>query len=151
MSNDDLVYVGDRVNNRVQYSGQAAHSLKKTTASGKPAAPSEPHSISPVRPIGSSCFLLPDGTNKKEILNRSTLEVIGFFGGYGGHGLAEFYHIHSIATDSKGNIYLAESFGQRVLRWNYKGMSKSEDPRRQSRPVREDAAVLPRRVLQCVL
>ena len=29
--------------------------------------------------------------------------------------------IHNLAVDSKGNIYLGESFGQRVLRWSYKG------------------------------
>ena len=58
-----------------------------------------------------------------QILNRDTLEVVGFFGGHGGHGTGQFFHIHSIATDSKGNIYLGESFGMRALRWNYKGMS----------------------------
>lgn len=67
-------------------------------------------------------FYVPDGTNKKvQILDREPLEVVGFFGGHGGHGAAEFYHVHSIASDSKGNIYLGESFGQRALKWAYKG------------------------------
>jgi hypothetical protein len=48
--------------------------------------------------------------------------VVGYFGGHGGHGAAQFFHIHSIATDSKGNIYLGESFGKRALKWSYKGM-----------------------------
>jgi len=66
---------------------------------------------------------VPDGVNKKvQILSRDTLEVIGFFGGRGGRGFGEFFHIHSITSDSKGNIYLGESFGQRVYRYNYKGM-----------------------------
>ena len=69
---------------------------------------------------------IPDGTNKKvQILNRQTLEVVGTFGGHGGHGAAQFFHIHSIATDSKGNIYLGESFGKRALKWSYKGMEAS--------------------------
>ena len=69
---------------------------------------------------------IPDGTNKKvQILNRQTLEVVGYFGGHGGHGAAQFFHIHSIATDSKGNIYLGESFGKRALKWSYKGMEAS--------------------------
>ena len=29
----------------------------------------------------------------------------------------------AIATDSKGNIYLGESFGRRVLKWSFKGTS----------------------------
>ena len=63
---------------------------------------------------------MPDGSNKKvQILNRNTLELVGFFGG---HGTGQFFHIHSIASDSKGNIYLGESFGMRALRWNYKGI-----------------------------
>jgi hypothetical protein len=67
---------------------------------------------------------VPDGSNKKvQILSRETLEVLGYFGGSGGHGSGQFFHIHSIATDSKGNVYLGESFGMRALRWNYKGIS----------------------------
>jgi len=66
---------------------------------------------------------IPDGVNKKvQIVDRQTLEVVGWFGGHGGRGAAEFYHIHSISSDSKGNVYLGESFGHRILRWNYKGM-----------------------------
>ena len=65
---------------------------------------------------------VPKCTNKKvQILNRETLGVVGFFGGHGGHGAAEFYHIHSVASDSKSNIHLGESFGQRALKWAYKG------------------------------
>jgi hypothetical protein len=71
-------------------------------------------------------FYVPDGTNKKiQIVSRETLEVLGFVGGHGGHGALDFYHIHSIATDSKGNIYLGEvNAGRRALRYSYKGMSK---------------------------
>jgi hypothetical protein len=43
--------------------------------------------------------------------------------GYSGHGLGEFSHIHIIATDSKGNIYLGEvDTGRWVYRWNSKRM-----------------------------
>jgi hypothetical protein len=43
-------------------------------------------------------------------------------GGHGGHGPGQFFHLHSIATDSKGNIYIGESFGKRVARWKLLGM-----------------------------
>ena len=66
---------------------------------------------------------MPDGVNKKvETLDRSRLEVVGWFGGHGGHGIGQFFHIHNLAVDSKGNIYLGKSFGQRVMRRSYKGM-----------------------------
>ena len=45
------------------------------------------------------------------LLTRDRLEVVGSFGGHGGHGTGQFFHIHSIAIDSKGDIYLGESFG----------------------------------------
>ncbi|HXP88109.1 MAG TPA: hypothetical protein VN841_25485 [Bryobacteraceae bacterium] len=47
---------------------------------------------------------------------------MGSFSGHGAHGVGQFYHLHNIAVDSKGNIYLGESFGQRVVRWNYRRM-----------------------------
>ena len=60
---------------------------------------------------GQQFLYVSDGSNKKvQILNRETLQVVGFFGGYGGHGTGQFYHLHSIATDSKGNVYVGESF-----------------------------------------
>lgn len=38
------------------------------------------------------------------------------------HGVGEVSHIHSIAADSKGNIYLGEvDTGRRAYRWSYKG------------------------------
>ena len=38
--------------------------------------------------------------------------------------LANFYSVHSIATDSKGNIFTTETYrGQRVQKFVYKGMT----------------------------
>lgn len=122
ISNDDLVYVGDRRNNRIQvfkpdgtYIKEAYVERKTTGEEGTTfdfAFSSDPQ---------QQFLYIPDGTNKKvQIVSRQTLEVVGYFGGHGGHGAAQFFHLHSIATDSKGNIYLGESFGKRVLKWGYK-------------------------------
>jgi hypothetical protein len=35
----------------------------------------------------------------------------------------EFFHIHSIATDPKGNIITGESQGYRIQRFLYKGLT----------------------------
>jgi DNA-binding beta-propeller fold protein YncE len=124
ISNDDLVYVGDRRNNRIQVFKPDGTFVKESYVERKTTGEEGTTFDFAFSPDAQQKFLyIPDGTNKKvQILNRDTLEVLGFLGGHGGHGAQEFYHIHSIATDSKGNIYLGESFGQRALRWVYKGM-----------------------------
>jgi DNA-binding beta-propeller fold protein YncE len=125
ISNDGLVYVGDRVNNRVQVfqlDGKFVKEvyIERQTEAGEGTA----FDIAFSRDKAQQFFYVPDGSNKKvDIVDRKTLEVVGFFGGHGGHGAGEFYHIHSIVTDSKGNVYLGEvNNGRRVLRWNYQGM-----------------------------
>ena len=124
ISNDGLVYVGDRVNNRIQVFHPDGTFVKEAYIERKTSAPEGTAFDIAFSPDQRQQFIyVPDGSNKKvQILSRETLEVVGFFGGHGGHGTGQFFHIHSIATDSKGNIYLGESFGERVLRWNFKGM-----------------------------
>jgi hypothetical protein len=117
------VYVGDRVNNRIQVfhpDGAFVKEvyLERKTSGTEGVAFDIAFSLDKLQQF----FYVPDGTDKKvQILNRETLEVVGFFGGHGGHGAAEFYYIHSVASDSKSNIYLGESFGQPALKWAYKG------------------------------
>jgi hypothetical protein len=67
-----------------------------------------------------------DGSNKKvHILNRQTLEEVSTVGGHAGHNAREFFHVHSIAADSKGNLFLGEvNNGQRYYKYAFKGMSK---------------------------
>jgi len=127
ISNDGLVYVGDRVNNRVQVFKLDGTFVKegyieRKTAAGEGTAFDVAFSTDKQQRF----FYVPDGTNKKiQIVDRQSLEVLGFVGGHGGHGALDFYHIHSIATDSKGNIYMGEvNAGRRALKYTYKGMSK---------------------------
>jgi hypothetical protein len=121
VSNDGIVYVGDRVNNRMQafrldgtYINEVFIERSTTARFGTGFAAA--FSNDPQQRY----FYVPDGTNKKvQIVDRAAMEVVGFFGGYGGHGLGEFSHIHSIATDSMGNVYLGEvDTGRRAYRWN---------------------------------
>ena len=64
-----------------------------------------------------------DGMNQKIwVLDRASLEPIASFGD-GGRQPGEFYAPHSVATDSKGNLYTGETFeGKRVQKFNYKGI-----------------------------
>jgi hypothetical protein len=53
------------------------------------------------------------------------LEIIATVGGHAGHNAREFFHIHDVAADSKGNLYLGEvNNGQRYYKYAFKGMSK---------------------------
>ena len=66
---------------------------------------------------------LADGTNEKvRIILRESMEEITNFGD-GGRQPGQFYGVHSIATDSKGNIYTTETYeGKRLQKFVYKGM-----------------------------
>ncbi len=67
---------------------------------------------------------LADGRNQKvHIYDRQSLTELTNFG-EGGHYPGQFYSMHSIATDSKGNLYTTETYqGRRVQRFVYKGLA----------------------------
>ena len=67
---------------------------------------------------------MADGNNMKiRVLRRDTLEELTSFGD-GGRQPGQFYAVHSIAADSKGNLYTTETYrGQRVQRFMYKGLA----------------------------
>ncbi len=67
---------------------------------------------------------LADGENDKvHVILRDSLELLTSFG-EGGRQPGAFYGVHSIATDSKGNIYTTETYrGQRVQKFVNKGLA----------------------------
>jgi DNA-binding beta-propeller fold protein YncE len=64
-----------------------------------------------------------DGRNMKiRVLRRDTLEELTAFGD-GGRQPGQFYGVHSIATDSQGNIYTTETYeGKRLQKFVYRGI-----------------------------
>jgi hypothetical protein len=66
---------------------------------------------------------ISDGANEKiHVFDRATVTELYSFGG-GGRLAGEFYAVHSITTDSKGNIYTTETYrGQRVQKFVFKGL-----------------------------
>jgi hypothetical protein len=64
-----------------------------------------------------------DGRNMKiHVLRRETLEELTAFGD-GGRQPGQFFGVHSIATDSKGNIYTTETYeGKRLQKFLYRGV-----------------------------
>ncbi len=122
-SNDGLVYVCDRVNNRIQ-----VFQLDGTFVTEKQIAPATRGDgavwdIAFSRDPEQRFIYLADGKNMRVyIIERETLEVITSFGD-GGRQPGQFFAVHSIATDSRGNIYTTETYeGKRVQKFVYKGM-----------------------------
>ena len=68
---------------------------------------------------------LADGKNERVyILLRDTLEILSTFGG-GGRQPGQFFAVHSIATDSKGNLYTTETYqGRRLQKFVFKGVTQ---------------------------
>ncbi len=68
---------------------------------------------------------LADGTNEVvRVILRDTLQEITNFGD-GGRQPGQFYGVHSIATDSKGNIYTTETYeGKRLQKFVFKGVQQ---------------------------
>ncbi len=66
---------------------------------------------------------IADGTNEKiHVFDRQTMKELYAFGG-GGRQAGEFYALHSIVTNSKGDIFTTETYrGQRVQKFVYRGM-----------------------------
>ena len=68
---------------------------------------------------------LADGKNEKVyVMDRQSLTILTEFGD-GGRQPGMFYGVHSIATDSKGNIYTTETYeGKRVQKFVYRGLRR---------------------------
>jgi hypothetical protein len=133
VSNDGLVYVADRANNRLQVFKLDGTFVKEAFIKRDTLDAEGSVYGFALSPDKEQKFLYSvDGPNMwLRILDRQTLRVVDSIGGYGGHQLQGFYHLHSIAayTDSKGNVYLGEvNEGQRYMRYLYKGMGAPSHP-----------------------
>jgi len=123
ISNDDLVYVSDRSNNRIQVFRKDGTFLREGFVLPKtPRGTIDTLAFSADR---EQRYLYDaDPRNMKIwILRRSDLRVLGSFG-HGGHQAGGFVSSAYVVTDSKGNLYVGEGqYGKRVQRFVYKGLS----------------------------
>jgi DNA-binding beta-propeller fold protein YncE len=125
VSNDDLVYVADRTNNRLQvFHTDGTFVTEKAIAKNTLQQEGTVHNFA-FSPDREQRFLyVLDGSNKAiRVLNRQTLEIVANIGGHAGHNAREFFHAHSFASDSKGNLFIGEvNDGMRYYRYAFKGM-----------------------------
>jgi hypothetical protein len=129
LSNDGLVYVCDRVNDRIQVFKKDGSFVKEVFIEKRTLGDGSVWDIAFSKDPQQKFLYLVDGANEKiHIMQRDTLETLTSFGD-GGRQPGQFYAVHSIATDSKGNIYTTETYrGQRVQRFVYKGLGTVPKP-----------------------
>ena len=123
LANDGLLYVCDRVNDRIQVFKKDGTFVKEAIIAKRTLGDGSVWDIAFSKDPQQRYIFLADGSNEKVyIMLRDTLEILTSFGD-GGRQPGEFYAVHSIATDSKGNIFTTETYrGQRVQKFVYKGM-----------------------------
>ena len=122
-SNDGFVYVCDRPNNRVQVFQKDGTYVDEMIVAPRTLGDGATWDISFSKDPEQKYLYLADGKNMKVyIIERKTLKILTSFGD-GGRQPGQFFAVHSIATDSKGNIYTTETYeGKRVQKFVYKGM-----------------------------
>jgi len=109
VSRDGIVYVADRINNRIQMFTREGKFLKQVRVT------SESSAVVPV-PAGFAfspdkkqqfLYVVDSGPMRVVIFERDTMKQIGVVG-MRGDGPGEFNIVHHMAADSKGNLYTAE-------------------------------------------
>ena len=122
-TNDGLLYVCDRAGDRVQVFRPDGTYVKEAFYAKETLGSGSTWDIAFSKDTEQKYIFLADGTNEKvRIILRDTLEELTNFGD-GGRQPGQFYGVHSIATDSKGNVYTTETYeGKRVQRFVYKGI-----------------------------
>ena len=109
ISNDDLVYVADRSNNRIQVFRPDGTFVKEAFVAREVRTPTGTVVTMAFSPDKEQRFLyVTSGDQKIRILDRQSLQVLGTIGRLG-HYAGQFHHITDIAVDSKGNIYTGEN------------------------------------------
>jgi hypothetical protein len=137
ITHDGLVYVCDRVNDRIQVFDKA---LVGTVCDNSAQAEGvcgflteeflEPDTLGPgsVWDLDTSadwrqsCLHNADGSNQRvQTLHRNSLVVLDEFG-RNGRSAGQFHWVHNLATDSRGNIYTAEvDTGKRAQKFVRRG------------------------------
>lgn len=108
ISNDGLLYVTDRMNNRVQVFHKNGEFIDEVIIRPETLAMGSAWDVGFSEDQEQRWLYVPDGTNSTVwVVDRSTLELKGRFG-HGGKNAGYFGWLHNLDSDSKGNLYTAE-------------------------------------------
>jgi DNA-binding beta-propeller fold protein YncE len=123
LAGDRQLYVCDRTNDRIQVFKTDGTFVKEVIIAKNTLVDGSVFDIALSKDPEQKYLYVADGSNMKvHVLLRDTLEELTSFGD-GGRQPGEFYAVHSIATDSKGNVFTTETYrGQRVQKFLYRGL-----------------------------
>ena len=122
-SADGHVYVCDRANNRIQVFRTDGAFVAEKVIAPMTLGDGSTWDIAFSRDPEQKYMYVADGKNMKVyVMDRLSLEILTSFGD-GGRQPGLFFAVHSIATDSQGNIYTTETYeGKRVQKFVHKGI-----------------------------
>ena len=125
LSVDGLVYVCDRPNNRLQVFTREGKFVKEQWIAKRTRGDGAIWDVTFSKDPQQRYLYLADGKNERVyILNRQTLEVLSSFGD-GGRQPGQFFAVHSIVTDSRGNLFTTETYeGRRLQKFVFKGVTQ---------------------------
>jgi DNA-binding beta-propeller fold protein YncE len=129
IARDGLVYVCDRTNDRVQVFRKDGTFVKESFVARKTLGSGSVWDIAFSTDAAQAYLIINDGTNQQIwVLRRDTLEVVSAFG-RAGHSAGQFYGAHVMASDSKGNLFIGETYeGKRVQKFTYRGLGPAQTP-----------------------
>jgi DNA-binding beta-propeller fold protein YncE len=124
MSVDRFIYVCDRVGDRLQVFTPEGKFVKEQWYEKNTLNAGSVWDIAFSKDAQQRYIFMADGVNEKvKIVDRQTLQELTTFGD-GGRQPGQFYGVHSIAIDSKGNLYTTETYeGKRLQKFVNKGMA----------------------------
>ena len=120
---DGFVYVCDRPNDRIQVFQKDGTFVDEVRIAPRTLGDGSTWDIAFSRDPEQKYMYVADGKNMKVyVMDRMNLEILTSFGD-GGRQPGLFFAVHSIATDSQGNIYTTETYeGKRVQKFVYTGL-----------------------------
>ena len=122
IANDGLVYVADRTNNRLQVYQKDGQFVTEAFVRPETLGSGSVSGVTLSVDAAQRWLFVPDGTNNVVwILDRSSLEVVDYFGRLGKNA-GQFYRLHNLAIDTRGNLYTTEvNVGQRLQKFDRVG------------------------------
>src|SRR6266550_2718683 len=123
ISNDGLVYVCDRTNDRLQVFRKDGRFVREAVIARDTLGSGSVWDVGFSTDPQQAFLFINDGTNQLiYVLDRQTLGVVSTFGG-AGHWAGQFYGAHNLAVNSKGDLFITETYeGKRVQKFTYTGL-----------------------------
>jgi YVTN family beta-propeller protein len=129
LSNDGLLYVCDRAGDRLQVFKPDGTFVKEAFIAKNTLASGSVWDVAFSKDPQQRYIYVADGMNNRVyVVRRDTLEVLTSIG-TGGRQPGQFFGVHSVATDSKGNLYTTETWeGKRLQKFVFKGVGRVRAP-----------------------